>query len=104
MLYYKTSRPDPAVASFTRAVELSPEDAELRAALGAAHSKAGRPREAADAYAKAIALGRKTPQMHFNLGVALSKAGDTKAAKQQVVALEQLAAKDLADRLRTMIS
>jgi tetratricopeptide (TPR) repeat protein len=71
------------VAAFEDAAVRAPEDAGLRAALGASYMQVGRFEEAAAAYRHAIRRGlQHDPDVHFNLAVVFDKLTNYEEAAQ----------------------
>jgi tetratricopeptide (TPR) repeat protein len=64
-----------AISHFERALALTPEDIEIRFALGQAYEVAGRPEQAAAAYVEAIKLAPASPVLHIAAAVAFEAAG-----------------------------
>jgi tetratricopeptide (TPR) repeat protein len=73
-------KPDEAIASFTKAIELDPKLALAHNNVGFALGSQGKVDEAIACYKKAIQLDPKYVNAHFNLGKALSKKGKVNEA------------------------
>lgn len=69
-------RPQEAIASFRKALELQPRSVEISANLGNALHSLGRLEEAAAVYREALAIRPKDALVHFNLGNVLSEQGN----------------------------
>lgn len=80
-----------AIAAFSHACELAPEDAVHAANLGEAFRRAGRLDEAVDRLRRAVTLAPRLPATHHNLGLALRDRGEIAAAAAslcQAIALD----------------
>lgn len=83
-------RPDRALASFDRAVELKPDYAEAFNNGGNALVELGRPADALERYGKALQLGLRNATLLYNRGIALQKLGqlaDAVASYDEAIAL-----------------
>ncbi len=67
--------PEEAAASFRKAIELNPKDANAYNGLGKALLASGKRNEAIDCLQKAVALDAKNPMFHMILGFALYQEG-----------------------------
>jgi tetratricopeptide (TPR) repeat protein len=71
---------DDAIATWRKALELSPDDAKAHSNLGVLLANRGKLDEAVAHYKKAVALEPDLPQGYTNLGVALARTGDSAGA------------------------
>jgi len=71
-----------AVATYRKAIEITPRDARLHLSLGLAQAQAGRTAEAIASYQRSLALDVQQPLALVNLGIALEAAGDTTGAER----------------------
>jgi tetratricopeptide (TPR) repeat protein len=69
-----------AIASFTRAAELSPEDFRVQVALGEAFSRQGTSAEAEKSFQKALSIAPNYYEPHWKYGNHLLRAGNNDAA------------------------
>ena len=68
-------RPDPAIACFTRALEIEPDNAEIHLNLGILFGSLGRDENAIACFGKVIAIAPDNADAHNNLGILLGKKG-----------------------------
>jgi len=61
-----------AVQAYTRALELTPENVDVRIDMGTCYRKMGQPEKAVEAYRKALSYQPKHPNGLANLGVILA--------------------------------
>lgn len=101
-------RPEEAVASYRRALEIQPHSVEISGNLAGALNDLGRLDEAAAVYRGALAIRPGDALLHFNLGNVLSELGDVNEALvsyRKAVALNpdfEAAHADLAAALRSL--
>ena len=84
-------RPEEAVASYRRALEIQPRSVEISGNLGGALKDAGRLEEAAAVYQSAIALAPRDALLHYNLGIVRNEQGrplDALASYASALALD----------------
>src|SRR5262249_19101187 len=85
-----TDRFGPAVTAYAKAIELRPDDAELRSAYGEALVRRADGRvidEAKSAFATALRLDHKDARARFFIGLAKDQAGDPRAAFDDWIAV-----------------
>ena len=74
--------PVAAVATYRKAIEISPRDARLHLSLGLAQAKAGQLADAITSYQRSLSLDAQQPLALVNLGIALEGTGDAAGAEQ----------------------
>ncbi len=75
-----------AIAAYEKALELRPEDANVRVDMGTCYRNAGESERAAEEYRKALSFDPSNLQAHRNLGVVL--AYDLGRTKEAIAELE----------------
>ncbi len=93
-----------AIDALKKASEKQPDWAIPLNELGIAYRNQNNFKEAVSWFRKAVAKDDKLAAAHFNLGESLYRSGDTKAAKKEIDILTKLGSKDLAARLRLIVS
>lgn len=81
---------DEAIASFEKALALSPDDLEVLLALSMAHSKKGDQDTAIEIANRAAAIDPTDPFPHTNLSMFYQKKGMTEVAEQHSAMVTQL--------------
>ena len=74
--------PEAAVATYRKAIEITPRDPRLYLHLGLAQAKAGRTTDAIVSYRRSLSLDAQQPLVFVNLGIALEASGDATGAEQ----------------------
>jgi tetratricopeptide (TPR) repeat protein len=74
--------PAAAVATYRKAIEISPRDPTLHLHLGLAQSQAGQSADAIASYQRSLALDAQQPLALVNFGIALESSGDAAGAEQ----------------------
>jgi len=74
--------PAGAVATYRKAIEITPRDARLYLSLGLAQAQAGRTADAIASYQRSLSLDAQQPLALVNLGIALESSGDAAGAEQ----------------------
>ena len=97
-----------AISHFERALALTPEDIEIRFALGQAYEVVGRPEQAAAAYVDAIKLAPAAPVLHIAAAIAFEAAGKPTTALHHARRAVELNPSDtnaaeLLERLRDLV-
>jgi Tfp pilus assembly protein PilF len=80
MLCKQKAKIEAAIRSYSQALELRPNFAEVRANIGSMYFKMGRLEEAIAHYQQAIALSPDLAGAHWNLGKVYQKHGNIEAA------------------------
>ena len=75
MLLYRDGKPEQAIAQYTEALRLEPDDPEVHVDLAMALAGAGRSTEAMAEYAEALRLDPDQPKAHNNVGNTLAADG-----------------------------
>jgi Flp pilus assembly protein TadD len=74
--------PAGAVATYRKAIEITPRDARLHLSLGLAQAQAGQTTDAIASYQRSLSLDVQQPLALVNLGIALESSGDAAGAEQ----------------------
>ena len=76
------AEPEAAVATYRKAIEITPRDPPLYLHLGLAQARAGRTADAIASYQRSLSLDTQQPLVLVNLGIALEGSGDEAGAER----------------------
>lgn len=88
--YFDSDKPKPAIAAYTKALELAPGNANVLTDLGVMYRRNGEPEKALEQFGKASALDPKHEQSRFNKGIVLMH--DLKQKEAAIAAWQELLA------------
>jgi tetratricopeptide (TPR) repeat protein len=74
--------PAAAVATYRKAIEITPRDPRLHLSLGLAQGQTGQTADAIASYQRSLSIDAQQPLVLVNLGIALEESGDAAGAEQ----------------------